>query len=68
MQEDAFLVSKAVSTRRFCAPSLNMQEQRFLSALNDVTYYEFNGHNALIVFDDANAQRLKLVEAASKEE
>ncbi|ETX09982.1 hypothetical protein MUS1_04975 [Marinomonas ushuaiensis DSM 15871] len=68
VEGDTFLVSKAASTRRLCAPSLNLQEQRFLSALNDVTHYEFNGHNALIVLDAENSQRLKLVEMTLKED
>ena len=68
VEDGAFLVSKAVSTRRLCSPSLNMQEQRFLSALNDATHYELNDYNALIVFDDKNVQRLKLVESTPKED
>ena len=45
---EKFVVSKAVTTRKMCAPAIVKQEDRFLTALNDATRYEIESGTWLV--------------------
>ena len=53
-------IAKVISTRKACVSALNMQEQRFLAALNAAASYKIN-NNALVIYDDADKPRLRLI-------
>ena len=65
---EKFVVSKAVTTRKMCAPAIVKQEDRFLTALNDATRYEIESGTWLVIYDGTNKQRLKLTAMTSAPE
>lgn len=59
-----FTVSKVISTRKGCPSAIASQEQRFLAALSSATRYEFKSGTWLVIYDNEDNQRLKLISMA----
>ena len=55
--------SELGSTRRACAEALMNQEQRFLAALGEITSYRMDANARLLLLDDRDTARLRLVAA-----
>ena len=60
-QDLQFKVDNIALTRKLCAPALNAQEQRFVTALETAYSYKRVEHDWVYVFDESNNRILKLV-------
>jgi heat shock protein HslJ len=68
LNDQAFVVSKTVSTRRACVTAIAKQEQRFLTALNEAARYTIEAQIWLVIYDASDKPRLKLTRIKSKQQ
>ena len=60
LDASAFRVEGAGSTRKACVPAIMHQEQRFLSALQDVRRYAVDGE-FIRLYDESDTERLRMI-------